>query len=278
MRNSDVNVSHLGTIAQSAFDRLNPADYPGAKVLVIGSGGTLTEYSSLGTAWKQVAPFTDAQVTATQSLVSGAYTGLWVNRPSSPALYDQIFVTDIGPNGASLWWNGTRWKVLFPTVIAENATILTGVAQLADQYLGGLGPIPAGLIQAGDVLSYHVGLGKNGATDAYGTVLSLRLGAGGVIADSAIVTANYSGVMVASARSAGVEKWFRFDSVTTTRGLGPNNANSSWNGLSITGAAPEATATVINVNTTPWYIGVSTTMGGATNAPQLTYQRLTLLP
>lgn len=72
MRNSDVNVSHLGTISQSAFDRLNPADYPGAKVFVIGSGGTLTEYSSLGTAWKQVAPFTDAQVTATQSLVSGA--------------------------------------------------------------------------------------------------------------------------------------------------------------------------------------------------------------
>ncbi|MCE2914198.1 MAG: hypothetical protein LW768_01425 [Rubrivivax sp.] len=225
-----------------------------------------------------------AEVLATQLQITSTVT--WATRPTSPYLYQPIFVTDIGPNGVHLQWNGTRWKVLFPTLIGENGNILTGVAQQADQYLGGLGPYPAGFIQAGDILVYHFGLAKNGVTDTYGTGgTSIRLGAGGVIGDSAILQANLSSTITATVDGGcGFEKWIRVQSNTTTRGLGANSAAPSWNGLSTTSANPDVTATIINISTTPWFIGLSTTMTGVptpatvVDAPLLTYQRLTLLP
>jgi hypothetical protein len=117
---------------------------------------------------------TVAQAEALLALVSQYATGLWVNRPSSPTLNFQYFATDIGPNGVNFYWNGTRWKVFYPTVIAENGAIVTGVAQLADQYIGtGFGPFPVGLIAAGDVIQYQFAFGKTGATDGT-TVLVLQ--------------------------------------------------------------------------------------------------------
>ena len=223
------------------------------------------------------ARLTASQTTALQALVAG--TGLWANRPASPALYDQYFATDIGPNGVQFWWNGSRWKVLFASVIAETSTLVAGVAQTADQYFTAarLGPFPLGLLGVGDVLQYHIGLGKAGTTDTF-TALSIRIGQNGAIGDSAVLQATISSFMTAASRSGGIEKWMRIESATTIRGLGVNNANSSWNNVNISGTAADSTQTIPNITSVPLYIGLSTTMSGATDAPQIAYQRLTLLP
>ena len=220
---------------------------------------------------------TAVEVAAVKTMVLGSYTGPWVNRPTSPALYDQIFITDIGPNGTNFWWNGTRWKVMFPTTLGENGNIITGALQTADQYLGGFGPFPVGLLQPGDVITYQVGLGKTGnAGHAFGD-LSFRLGAGGVVGDSLIALNSAGGAFTTAIRSYGIEKAFRVVSNTTIRPLGPGNGLPSWIGT-VSGAAPEGANTIINLSTTPWYIGVSATMPGAVEAPQLAYHRLVLLP
>ena len=218
----------------------------------------------------------------TVSIVAGI--GLWANRPVTGTLYHQYFATDIGPSGTMFWWNGTRWKVLYASVLAENAPGLVGTAQQADQYLGGLGPFPIGLILPGDVISYQFGLAKNGTVDNYGTV-SIRLGTAKAIGDSAILTANLVGTITSSVDGGtGFDKWIRFESNTTTRGLGPNNASPSWNGLSTTGANWDVTAPIPNLTTNAWNIGISTTMTGVptpatvVDSPVLTYQRLTLMP
>jgi len=206
-------------------------------------------------------------------------TVTWATRPTSPSLFDQIFATDIGPNGAYFQWNGTRWKVLYPSVIAETSTLVAGVAQTADQYFTAarLGPFPLGLFGVGDVLQYHIGLGKAGTTDTF-TALSIRVGQNGAIGDSAVLQATISSFMTAAARSGGIEKWMRIESATTIRGLGVNNANSSWNNVNISGTAADATQTIPNITTVPLFVGLSTTMSGATDAPQIAYQRLTLYP
>ncbi len=206
----------------------------------------------------------------------------WATRPTAPELYDQILVTDIGPNGVYMQWNGTRWKVIYPTVIAETNTLVTGTTGTADQYFTAarLGPFPAGFFNAGDVLQYNVGLGKSGATagDTW-NVISIRVGQNGAIGDSAVLTATISAFMTAAARSGGIEKWMRIESATTMRGLGVNNANSSWNNVNISGTAADATQIIPNIGTTPLFIGISTTMvGGVTDSPQISYQRLTLMP
>lgn len=208
-----------------------------------------------------------------------AQTVLWANRPTSPSLYDQIFVTDIGPNGTQFYWNGSRWKVFFPSVIAQTTTLISGAAGAADQYFADarLGAFPVGLLGAGDVLQWHIGLGKAGTTDTFG-VLSLRVGQNGAIGDSAVLTANLASFMTAPSRSGGIEKWLRIESNTTIRGLGVNNANSSWNNVNISGTAADATQVIPNITTTPLFFGISTAMSGSTDAPQISYQRLTLMP
>jgi len=213
------------------------------------------------------------------SVAVGSGTVLWANRPTSPSLYDQILATDIGPNGTRFEWNGSRWKVLYPSVIAETSALVSGVAGAADQYFTGarLGPFPAGLFAAGDVLQWHMGLGKTGSTDTWGTI-SLRIGQNGVIGDSAVLTANLASFMTAGGRSGGLEKWLRIESATTIRGLGVNNANSSWNNVNVSGTLPDAVQTIVNISTTPIFLGISTTMSGGTDVPSIAYQRLTLHP
>lgn len=206
--------------------------------------------------------------------------GTWVNRPTSPTVYSQYFATDIGPNGTSFYWNGTRWKVWYPSVIGEIGNIVTGVPSTADQYIGtGLGPYPVGLLQAGDVLCYQFSFGKTGNTDAFGNSQNIRFGQNGTITDSAIASANLSGTIVALTRAGvGIEKWFRVESATTMRAIGSINASPSFTGVFVNNIAPETTVGIINITTTPWRIGVSTNMSTGVDSPQLTYQRLTLMP
>lgn len=220
---------------------------------------------------------TAEQAAATRALTAGTVT--WANRPTNPALYDQIFVTDIGPNGTQFWWNGSRWKVLYPSVIAQTTTLIAGTAGAADQYFTAarLGSFPVGLLASGDVLQWHIGLGKSGTTDTFGTI-SLRVGQNGAIGDSAVLTANIAAFMTAASRSGGIEKWLRIESNTTIRGLGVNNANSSWNNVNISGTAADATQVIPNITTTPLFFGISTTMSGGTDTPQIAFQRFTLYP
>ena len=215
-----------------------------------------------------------------EAVAVGAATVTWANRPTNPSLYDQIFVTDIGPNGTQFWWNGSRWKVLYPSVIGENGNIVTGVAQIADQYLGaGFGPFPVGLLQVGDTFCYQFALGKDAALDTYGTATSIRFGQNGTVVDVVIAGINLSGVIVAASRAGpGFEKYFRVVSANTIRPIGVISAVSSFNGLSVGNTDAATTVGIINITTTPWRIGVSTNMNAGTAAPQITYQRLTLLP
>jgi hypothetical protein len=208
-------------------------------------------------------------------------TVTWATRPTSPALFDQIRVTDIGPYGLPMEWDGTRWRVMFPTVIGLTGGIVTGVTGTAEQYFGGFGPFPAGFLQVGDTLVYQFSFGKTGGSDAFGTSTNIRFGQNGNTGDAPIAAGNLSGTILAATRAGpGIEKWFRVESATTMRAIGSININPSFTGVFVNNIAPETTVGIVNVSTTPWRIGISTTMGGTVgpDAPQLTYQRLTLYP
>jgi hypothetical protein len=213
------------------------------------------------------------------TIIIVAGQGLWADRGTGTA-GAQYFATDIGPNGTMFRWVGSRWRVLYPSVLGEIGTIVTGVTGTADQYIGtGLGPFPPGLIDVGDMLVYQFAFGKTGATDAFGSATNIRLGQNGNTSDAAVASSNISGTMIAARRAGpGYEKWIRVDSATTTRAIGSINMDPSFTGVFTNGIAPETTVGTVNVTTTPWRMGISTTMGGTNDAPQLTYQRLTLMP
>ncbi len=213
----------------------------------------------------------------------GVVVGTWANRPTDPPPYFQYLATDVGRSGMLFYWDITRWRVWYPSVLGEIGTIVTGVAQTANQYIGSgvnrLGPFPPGVLQVGDVLVYQFSVGKTGGTDAFGTATNILLGQNGDVSDAAIATSNISGTMIAARRSGpGYEKWFRVESPTTIRPIGSLNMDPTFSGIFTNNIAPETTVGIVNVSTIPWRIGVSTTMGGATDSPQLTYQRLTLMP
>lgn len=158
-----------------------------------------------------------------------------------------------------------------PYKVYENAALITGVAGIADQVLVAI-PIPAGLLE-GKVFRVMVSFGKNGATDAPGT-FSMRMGIAGTTADTQVTS--FTPSMTSGQRSVGFDLWHRMASATSVNKLGGVPVTPFSNAGSAT--LLNAATTVANVSTQPTYITLTTTMAGATDAPQLGYVCVEIQP
>ena len=282
MRNSDIAASNLGTISQSAFDRLNPADYPGAKVFVIGSAGAITEYSSLGTAWKQVAPFSDAQVTQIQASVSGG--GVTLPAAQAASLTTNIVAADgtlIGPVavtlaeaqaalgaasiGSTFFVSDVGGGTFFQKSVAGSLRPIGGrylhanvpsggnaapaglnVARYLAEYL-----IPAGLLKDGWVLSLDLFGKKAGTADAY--TINVCLGTTPGTLGTSISQSQTLAFFAAGNQRAEYVGCMRFQRASATTII--NNVTGTLLSEHSSGAAVTP-ITVTNMDTTPLYLQI----------------------
>jgi hypothetical protein len=155
--------------------------------------------------------------------------------------------------------------------VYENFALIPGVAGTADQVLLAI-PIPAGVLD-GKVFRVMVSFGKNGTTDASGT-FSLRMGTAGTTADTQVATTSAN--LAAANRSVSFDFWMRMASATSVNKLGGAPNLSFGGGASST--LLNAATTVANVSTQLTYITLTTTMGGATDVPQLGYVAVEIQP
>jgi hypothetical protein len=197
------------------------------------------------------------------------------------------FWADVGNNVTPILMrsDGTNWRPVAPSAIARktDTNITQGgsatIGQTADQMIGRLGPIPAGLLFSGAVFLLRYTLGRDVTTDAYGTATNLRLGTAGTIADTSISSLNLSSTLPAgSGLSLGIETWQLMATATSTSKLGTANAGASFANIA-SGAAINATVTgVADVSANAVFINVSTTMAGTTSRPQTGFMELVLMP
>jgi hypothetical protein len=183
-------------------------------------------------------------------------------------------VTDVGRAGGSLWMSdGTIWRPVAPVKIYENTGLITGISSGTEQVVLAI-PYVANIL-TGKIFRLLCSMGRNGTTDAW-TTLTLRMGANGTTADTAIAT--YTTVLTGgSARSQGVDNWSRMASVTSVEKFGKANAGSSFDDTSASGAVLNAATTVTTV-ASAGYIDVCATMSGTTDKPQLGYVALEIQP
>ena len=209
----------------------------------------------------------------------GAYT--WALRPSAATLGAgvSIFITDYPAGIGSRWISdGTRWRPVGRITVLSKTTLTSGAIQIADQIIGQLGPIPAGML-AGQIFVLRFEFGRNNNTDAYGTALSIRLGTAGTVADATMAVINISSLFPAASGflSSGYENWSRATSATAVARIGAANGGASLI-LAGSGAALQTPVTVPDMTTSALYISVSTTMATATTTtPQTGYMALEII-
>jgi hypothetical protein len=213
----------------------------------------------------------------------------WANRPTASAvpIGTEIIVNDIPAGGRSRWYSdGTNWRVFAPVVLAKktntNITQASGttIAQVADQIIGVVGPVPAGVLYAGATFMLRASVGRDVNTDAYGTSMTLRMGTTGGFGDNTISSANLSSTFPAAAGSlsTGYETGQLMLTTTSCAKIGTANAGPSW-ALLGSSAAISAASPVVDITTNAWYISISTTMATAVIGRPLTgYIDLVLLP
>jgi len=212
----------------------------------------------------------------------------WANRvaPSVAGVGAQ-FWADVGNNVTPILMrsDGTNWRPVAPSAIARktDTNITQGgsatIGQTADQMIGRLGPIPAGLLFSGAIFLLRYTLGRDVNTDAYGTSTNLRLGTAGTIADTSLSSVNLSSNLSAGGGlSLGVETWQLMATATSTSKLGTANAGTSFANIVSGGAINAATTGLPDVSANAVFVNVSTTMGGTTSKPQTGFMELVLMP
>jgi len=187
-----------------------------------------------------------------------------------------VFCTSYPANKGSEWRYSSAlsdWFPVAPCKVYEKTTVTDGLLQTADQVLLAI-PLEANLI-ANKVLRVIASLGKDGTTDALGT-MSFRMGAAGTTADTAVFTAVTS--LSAAQRSIGYDTWLRMSDATTVHKLGGVAVNA-WSGSNGSSQVTlDQTATIANVTTQTTYITITMTMPGTTNKPQIGYTAVEIQP
>lgn len=218
------------------------------------------------------------------SRMVGYYTWAQLQDITGMADGDEAIVTNLPAAGMRSRWYydlaSLAWRPFGPTSVALDTTLRVGVAQAGDQYIGPGLSLAIALLKGARFI-YRYALGKTGTTDAFGAATNVRLGIAATIADAAIATQNYSAAgLQAANRSLGTENHFLMASSVLIERIGTNsNANAGASFVSAIGgtlalglqvATPDVSAVALS-------IGVSTTMGGTTDSPQLGYQEVVRL-
>jgi len=162
---------------------------------------------------------------------AGSFT--YATLPSAAAYSGyEAYATDVGPNGAKVRSNGTRWLPVNGR--APLATLMSDItlAATTGESQGIQALIPAGLLKAADTLEL-IGYGaKSGGTDTYR--MGLRWGTTGVIANDTAVIANTVQAMNTAGVSGEVGYALQIVSNVSVRrisgvanGSGPHNSNSA---------------------------------------------------
>ena len=240
------------------------------RVSCIGGGRVATSAAP-----QTVAQLTAAQMATTQALAAG--TGvLWANRPAATLGALQWF-SDIG--GGTLWRGDAagNWRVLYPTLIVRNATLLSGINATGEQYLSNLA-IPGGMLFAGASIEWKQGGARSDATDAT-TAIIQRLGPLGTISDPAFGGGLETKALTTTNRTYGLSGILRVTAALTFIREG-----SAWGGTASYGGAVAGnafgTATAVQNLAAPIYFGASMQLAAATGTtlPQVTNQELWMLP
>lgn len=193
---------------------------------------------------------------------SAIASGTWANRPSPiPASGTLYFATDVGENGTILQSNGTRWRALNGEAALKTlGTTVTGIVnveQIVAQTL-----LPAGLLQANDVLRVRVSGSKSGATDS--AQLTVRIGTLGTTGDTALTGLSGFAVIGGSSRSGGYDVGIKLISTTSAVKLGVNATGSSPYIGQSSGVAAAAT-TITDAASNALYLSVGFVTTGTTD-------------
>lgn len=211
------------------------------------------------------------------SRLAGAFA--WAARPSAASYSGrEIVITDFA-TPAPLRSDGTNWRAMSPVLVSRNRTLLAGLNQTGEQYLGNIST-PGGLLFSGATLEWRQGYARSDATDATSSTVQ-RLGPLGTISDPAPTLLSQF-ALTSAARAAGTSAILKVTSSGTL--VREGNAGVGSPPFSTSGSATAyGTASAVQDLTAAIYFGASCTLaaatGGATpTVPQVTSQELWLLP
>lgn len=194
-------------------------------------------------------------------IASGVFSCTWANKPSSAVTGSLIFVSDVGENGTIFQYTGSRWRAMNGMASLKTlGTAQTGIANSETIALQTL--IPAGALQAGDIVRGRLSLTKTGTTDT-GTV-TVRVGTAGTTGDTAITGLSAFVALAATGVSAGFEFEVRLVSATSAQRLGSTGANLTAYAGSSSVAASAATV-ITDASANALYVSVGLASSGATN-------------
>jgi len=168
-------------------------------------------------------------------------------------------VTDVGADGTTVRWNGSRWKPVGGVANLKSfGPAVSGITNATETIvLQTL--IPAGLLQANDAIRVWLYPTKSGSTDAASG--RFRMGTAGTIADTQILSGNWLG-------ATGITGGFVWDAkiVSNTSVLRTGNNNSTSSPIAGSGtSAIVAAVSITDVSTNPMYFSVTLVSGGATD-------------
>jgi len=213
------------------------------------------------------------------------YTGVWSGRPDPVANPGaQIVVTDVPLGGGRSFWysDGTFWRPQSPTVLAYKSSVTVGLIKTAEQIIGVLGPVPAGVL-SGATFQVRVSWGRTAVSDTFATPTTMRLGTAGTLADSVLRSFSISGSLsnVNSSVSFSGESAFIYDTDTSVIGiglqtpLGSSSALSPFNPGSGGQSQLNGAYAVPSLAANDLYVSFSTAMNAATtSAPKTGYCEL----
>lgn len=224
-----------------------------------------------------VTALSPATVTALNSLVSGASIAI-ADRPVASENPGALLWVDLnnGLPAILMRSNGVNWCVPFPSLIARNNTIFSGVNALGEQYLSNL-VCPGNLLFPAAKLEWRQGYAKSDGVDATLQTVQ-RIGPLGTISDQAPLILAHT-AMGATTRGGGTHAFLRITpSNTIIREGNPGVVNMPFSSISTSSAF--GTASFAQNLADPIYFGASVTLAAATGTtlPQITGQELWMLP
>ena len=174
----------------------------------------------------------------------GTYATMAALLAAAPAANNSgsfAWVSDYPKNGAFLRSNGTRYvPVNGSQIIAKRTSEVSGIANSETIVLQALMPI--GSWAAGDTVRVFVPLAKSGRTDTLNS--TLRIGAAGTTADTALTGLTANGIITAANRAGGFIFDISLPSVTTA--VRDGNSVVSVGSYSINGVTANPANTAIS--------------------------------
>lgn len=175
-------------------------------------------------------------------------TFTWANKPSTYAVGQPVFISNVGTKGSHWQYDGTVWKpltgqALLASLDSQSSTVGTAET-IRFQY-----QLPATFWQIGDILRVDFGGQKSGTTNTLAALI--RIGTAGTVAGDQSMSVG-GAVLPAGSVSGGFVYDFRLESATTATGIA-----AAFQGYGTSSSSAYSTRTIQNVSNSLW---VSTTI------------------